>query len=371
MRVKSDRDDVIDWLWRYGVPLMAGAIILTNALIAMRKHKQGLRAEDCEGAKKFSTGSSDLDMDFRIENVILRERPSVTFNDIGGLDEVKELLRMEVIYPRTKKNLYALYGKRPGCGILLYGPPGCGKTLIAKALANECGPGVEFVAPRISDVMSRYVGDSEKIIAAIFDYAKKLKECVIFFDEIDSLIPRSGPSYVRRVKNTFLECVDGITSKKEGLLIVGATNAPWLIDPAARRPGRFDKVIYVPPPDFEARRSIFQIHLREVIANNMLGEDVDIDELALLTEGYTGADIRAVCEEAKEAALKRALSEGVAKPITMQDFVSAIKRRTPSVLPWIIEAVRSIKRYKAYEFYEAIRKDLERMSKLKNFTDVL
>jgi transitional endoplasmic reticulum ATPase len=163
---------------------------------------------------------------------------------------------------------------------------------------------------------------------------------------------------MKRIKNTFLQCIDGINSKKENLLIVGATNAPWLLDPAARRPGRFDKIIYVPPPDFQARKSIFQIHLKEIISNGMLGEDVNIDELALLTNGYTGADIKAICEEAKETVLKQALSQGSVRPVSMQDLAAAIRKRTPSTLPWITEAIRSIKRYKEYEFYEIINKKI-------------
>jgi len=117
----------------------------------------------------------DFDIDVNVNSFLLKEKPKVTFNDIGGLDEVKEVLRMEVIYPKIKSELYSLYNKKPGCGILLFGPPGCGKTLIAKALANECGPNVKFIAPMISDIMSRWVGDSEKIIAAIFNYAKTLE----------------------------------------------------------------------------------------------------------------------------------------------------------------------------------------------------
>jgi transitional endoplasmic reticulum ATPase len=337
--------------------MIAGAITIADIFIATKKYQQRLKTEnDDVYAERFLTDLGNLDVGVNVESFLLKERPKVTFNDIGGLDEVKEILRMEVIYPKIRSDLYSLYDKKPGCGILLFGPPGCGKTLIAKALANECGPNVKFITPMISDIMSRWVGDSEKIITAIFNYAKKLGECIIFLDEIDSLLPRSGPSYMKRIKNTFLQCIDGINSKKENLLIIGATNAPWLLDPAARRPGRFDKIIYVPPPDFQARKSIFQIHLKELISNGMLGEDVNTDELALLTDGYTGADIKAICEEAKEAALKQALTRGDVRPVFMQDFITAIRKRTPSTLPWITEAIRSIKRYKSYEFSEIIRK---------------
>lgn len=359
MNDKNSQNDVVSWLWRYGAPMIAGAILIADIYITAKKLQQRSKTENSSMyAESFSADIGDLDIGVNLNSFLLKEKPKVAFNDIGGLDEVKEVLRMEVIYPKIKSELYSLYNKKPGCGILLFGPPGCGKTLIAKALANECGPNVKFIAPMISDIMSRWVGDSEKIIAAIFNYAKNLGECIIFLDEIDSLLPRSGPSYMKRIKNTFLQCIDGINSKKENLLIVGATNAPWLLDPAARRPGRFDKIIYVPPPDFQARKSIFQIHLKEIISNGMLGEDVNIDELALLTNGYTGADIKAICEEAKETVLKQALSQGSVRPVSMQDLAGAIRKRTPSTLPWITEAIRSIKRYKEYEFYEIINKKI-------------
>lgn len=352
MKATNNQDSVIDNFWRYGIPIIAGAILIADIFITAKKIHPTSKAEnDPLYTEIFPARLKNVDVD----SFLIKEKPNVTFDDIGGLEEIKELLRMEIIYPKIKGELFSLYNKKPGCGVLLFGPPGCGKTLIAKALANECGSNTKFIAPMISDIMSRWVGDSEKIIAAIFDYAKSCGECVVFLDEIDSLLPRSGPSYMKRIKNTFLQCIDGINSRKENLLIIGATNAPWLIDPAARRPGRFDKIIYVPPPDFQARKSIFQIHMKELIRNAMLGEDVNIDELAILTSGYTGADIKAICEEAKETALKRAIVQGVVKPISMEDFVSAIRKRRPSTIPWIIEAIKSVKRYKAYEFYEKLR----------------
>lgn len=352
---KTNQDDIINWLWSYGVPLIASAALIADIFITTKKLRQKSKPQDDDlYAEDFSAVLKDIHVD--LSSFLIREKPKVTFNDIGGLDEVKELLRMEVIYPKVNGELYSLYNKEPGCGVLLFGPPGCGKTLLAKALVNECGPNVKFIAPMISDIMSRWVGDSEKIITAMFNYVKGFGECVVFLDEIDSLLPRSGPSYMKRIKNTFLQCIDGINSKKENLLIVGATNVPWLLDPAARRPGRFDKIIYIPPPDFKARKSIFQIYLRELINNRILCEDVNIDELALMTNGFTGADIKAVCEEAKEVALKQALSSGSIKPVYMNDLVEAIRKRKPSTLPWVIEAIKSIKLYKAYEFYEIIKR---------------
>ncbi|MGC9095474.1 MAG: ATP-binding protein [Candidatus Bathyarchaeia archaeon] len=350
---KNSQNNMVNWLWRYGAPMIASAILVADIFITAKKLQTSKAGNGDLYAEGFTANLDNLDIN--VNGLVLKEKPKVTFNDIGGLDEVKEILKLEVVYPKIKGELYSLYDKKPGSGILLFGPPGCGKTLIAKALANECGSNVKFIAPMISDIMSKWVGDSEKIITAIFNYAKNLGECVIFLDEIDSLLPRSGPSYMKRIKNTFLQCIDGISSKKENLLIVGATNAPWLLDPAARRPGRFDKIIYVPPPDFQARKSIFQIHLRGLLQTGMLSKDVNIDELALLTKGYTGADIKAICEEAKETALKQALTQGNVRQVSMQDLVTAIRKRKPSTLPWIIEAIRSIKRYKAYEFYEIIK----------------
>ena len=197
------------------------------------------------------------DLPIQVEDLVMVEKPNVSFDRIGGLLDVKELLKMEIIYPRLHPEKYRMYGRTPGNGILLWGAPGCGKTQLAKAIAKESGETV-FISPKVSDIMNRWVGQSEKVIASIFEYARKFPRATLFFDEIDYVAPRAGPSYMMRIKRELLQQMDGISTKKDGLLVFGATNRPWILDPAARRPSpeglRFSKIILVPPPDFEARR---------------------------------------------------------------------------------------------------------------------
>lgn len=287
------------------------------------------------------------DLPIRIEDFLVVEKPNVSFDMIGGLHDVKEVLKMEVIYPFLYPEKYKLYGRTPGNGILLWGPPGVGKTLLAKAVAAESKLDV-FIAPKVSDIMNRWVGQSEKIIAAIFNYARKCKRAALFFDEVDYIAPRSGPSYMMRIKRELLAQMDGIGAEKNGLLVFGATNRPWLLDPAVRRPSpegvRFSKIILVPPPDLEARKEIFKIHLQK-INKEMLANDVDITELAKLTHGYSGADIGAIIEQAIDIPLKEHIKGMPARPVCMSDFLMSISAQPKSIHPWINDSLRSIKKY--------------------------
>jgi transitional endoplasmic reticulum ATPase len=286
---------------------------------------------------------NDKDLEASIKNFIVVEKPGIPFSKIGGLEDVKEILKMEVIYPYLHRDLYDIYGREPGCGVLLHGPPGCGKTLLAKAVATECD--AVFLAPQIHNIMSRYVGEEEKKVAAIFEYARSFDRASIFFDEIDSLIPRFGPSYVRRLKDEFLQQMDGIFSKQKNILVLGATNRLWLIDPAMRRPGRFSKVILIYPPDKEARKEIFKIHLDKLVSNKMLANDVDLEELASKTHGFSGADIKGVVEAAIDIPLLEAIKGAEPRQVSRQDFLKAISLAKPSIKPWITDAIKAVKIY--------------------------
>jgi transitional endoplasmic reticulum ATPase len=261
------------------------------------------------------------------------DRPKVNFADVGGMEKVKEEVRMKIILPLEHPELYKAYGKTAGGGILLYGPPGCGKTHLARATAGEVK--AAFIAVGISDVLEMWIGQSERNLHAIFDQARSSRPCVLFFDEVDALgASRSdmrGSS--RQLINQFLSELDGIGSRNEDVLILAATNAPWHLDPAFRRPGRFDRIIFVPPPDLEARAAILRIHLVGKPAG-----DVDHHHLAKKTEGFSGADLKAVVDVAVEAKLREALKRGVPQPITSSDLAAAAKSLKPSTKEWFSTA---------------------------------
>lgn len=258
------------------------------------------------------------------------ERPDLKFEDVGGMDAVKEEIRMKIILPLQQPGLFKAYGKKAGGGILLYGPPGCGKTFLARATAGEVSAG--FLAIGISDVLDMWIGQSEKNLHAIFEQARAHRPCVLFFDEVDALganrtdMLKSGG---RQIINQFLSELDGVQSNNEGLLILAATNAPWHLDPAFRRPGRFDRILFVPPPDAAARAAILRLVLR-----GRPVEHVDFDGLAKKTEGFSGADLKAIIETAVEEKLRVAMKTGTLQPIRTADLADAIKRHRPTARDW-------------------------------------
>ncbi|WP_297494651.1 CDC48 family AAA ATPase [Thermococcus sp.] len=281
---------------------------------------------------------------------VLLEVPNVRWDDIGGLEDVKQELREAVEWPLKYPEAFAGLGITPPKGILLYGPPGTGKTLLAKAVANESQ--ANFIAIKGPEVLSKWVGESEKNIREIFRKARQAAPTVIFIDEIDAIAPRRGTDVNRvtdRLINQLLTEMDGI-QENSGVVVIGATNRPDIIDPALLRPGRFDRLILVPAPDEKARLEIFKVHTRKV----PLAEDVNLEELAKRTEGYTGADIAAVVREAAMLAMRRALQEGIIKPgmkadeirrrvkVTMKDFEEALKKIGPSVSKETMEYYRRI-----------------------------
>ncbi|RLF15625.1 MAG: AAA family ATPase [Thermoprotei archaeon] len=262
------------------------------------------------------------------------EVPEVHWEDIGGLSEVKQQLIEAVEWPLKHPEFFEQMGIRPPKGILLYGPPGTGKTLLAKAVATESE--ANFITVKGPEVLSKWVGESERAIREIFRKARQVAPCVVFFDEIDAIAPARGMRYsdsgvTERLVNQLLTELDGITALKN-VVVLAATNRPDILDTALIRPGRFDRLIYVPPPDLAARLEIFKVHTRRM----PLAEDVNLDELAKRTEGYTGADIEAVCREAAMITLRR---EGKPSRVSMKDFEEALKIVPPSV------TAEDIKRY--------------------------
>ncbi len=288
------------------------------------------------------SGQSDSgdDASLRDSDLILKEVPNTGFSDIGGLEDVKENIRKAIIYPFTHKDLYEMYGQKAGEGILLHGPPGCGKTMMAKAAAKECG--ASFISVKTSSIVSKWVGASEKNIKKVFETARKSDRAIIFFDEIDSIAGRRSTSedYAKRVVNELLAQMDGVDTSEDDLLILAATNEPWSIDPALRRPGRFSKLIFIPEPDEKAREAIFDLNLKK----RPIDKDVDVRELARKTDSYSGADITAICTEAADIPLGEALRGDNPRKITMQDFLKILDTRKPSIISWYAQARQEIKK---------------------------
>ncbi len=255
------------------------------------------------------------------------EVPEVYWSDIGGLHEAKQQLRMAVEWPLKYPDAFKRLGIRPPKGILLYGPPGCGKTLLAKAVATESK--ANFIAVRGPEVLSKWVGESERMIREIFRKARQYSPAIIFFDEIDAIAPARGygtdTRVTERIVSQLLTEMDGIASL-ENVVVIAATNRPDIIDPALLRPGRFDKLVYVPPPDTQARLEILKIHTR----NMPLADDVDLFEIAVRTEGYSGADLEALVREAALQALREDFS---IDKVHMKHFIKALEYVRPSITP--------------------------------------
>ncbi|WMW22689.1 ATP-binding protein [Methanolobus mangrovi] len=305
---------------------------------ALKKSPAVLSSDGNTQIKRDSTNNDDSSLSK--DDVFLKEIPKTGFSDIGGLEQVKEEIRKAIIYPFTHKELYQMYGQKAGEGILLYGPPGCGKTMMAKAAAKECG--AEFISVKTSSIVSKWVGASEKNVKQVFDIARQGDRSIIFFDEIDSIASRRSESedYAKRVVNELLAQMDGVDTASDNLLVLAATNEPWAIDPALRRPGRFSKLVFVPEPDLDAREAILRIHLKK----RPLDNDVDIKHLASITNSYSGADLAAICKEAADIPLGEALRGGEARKIRLEDFETVLQKRKPSIVSWYIEARSAIQK---------------------------
>ncbi|MCK4636341.1 MAG: CDC48 family AAA ATPase [Methanomicrobia archaeon] len=313
------------------------ALCREAGMTALRRIVPDLKKSDEILSKEVIENLKITDEDFynaykRVEPSAMREVlievPKVKWADIGGLDDVEQELKETVEWPLTFPELFEDAGIEPLRGILLYGPPGCGKTLLAKAIANESN--ANFISVKGPELLSKWVGESEKGVRKVFSRARQAAPSIIFFDEIDSLAGVRGSDTSRvteRVVAQILSELDGISSLKD-VIVVGATNRPDLIDKALLRPGRFERMIFIPMPSKETRKEIFKVHTKK-----MKLKDVDIGLLVEKTSEYSGADITALCREAGMNELRRAVKEGKKKieGITMEDFTSALKKVKPSV----------------------------------------
>lgn len=296
----------------------------------------GFSDMELDGMFRISAGN-EMDSyleDLEEDETYFMEKPTTRFSDVGGMQKVKEEIAIKIIQPMQNPDLYKAFGKKSGGGILLFGPPGCGKTFIAKATAGEID--AKFISIGLHDILDMWIGNSEKNLHEVFEMARRNKPCVLFFDEADALgASRSDlkQSALRHTINQFLAELDGVSSNNEGVLILAATNAPWNIDPAFRRPGRFDRIIFVAPPDLEARQEIFKSLLKDKPV-----QDIDIAKIAQATAEFSGADLNAVIDIAVEEKLRVSLQSGKLDPITTKDLLFAIKKHKPTTLEWFASA---------------------------------
>ena len=280
-----------------------------------------------------AVAARDLGLEFQL-------KVNRKFSDVGGMEDVKEDIRMKIIHPLKNPELFAAYGKKAGGGVLMYGPPGCGKTLLSQATAGEIN--ANFFSIGLHQVLDMYIGESEQRLHKIFELARKCAPSVLFFDEIDALAADRRDlrgSAGRTLINQFLAELDGAQESNDGVLILGATNAPWHLDSAFLRPGRFDRLIFVPPPDQKARCEIINIQSKEKPM-----AEIDDEAVAKKAEGFSGADIKAMFDLATESKLEEAMKKGKIIPVTGKDLIQAAKKVKPSTRKWF----ESAKNYALY-----------------------
>jgi transitional endoplasmic reticulum ATPase len=296
-------------------------------------------ARDCETAKGQKRPAPSVNRQSAAEggstasagDWLVKEKPRIRFADVAGLEEVKQEIKLKMIYPFDHADLAQKFGIRAGGGVLLFGPPGTGKTMLAKATAGEIDAAFFRVSP--ADILSKWVGEAEQNIQKLFTAAAAEPRSIIFIDEIEALIPArrdEGSSVMQRVVPQILQGMEGF-DKKEGrpILFMGATNVPWQLDPAVLRPGRFDEKIYIPLPDAAARKQMLEMYL----ANRPLAPDVNLDNLIAATEGFSGADIKYICDRAATIPFLQSVASGVEGQITAEILQLALRETNKSVTP--------------------------------------
>ncbi len=287
-------------------------------------------------------GGSGGDLEDKFE--IQPEKSSTTFAQVAGLDNIKEQVSMSIIQPLNHPEIFRKLGLEPGGGILLYGPPGCGKTFIGKAAAGECK--ANFYNVKISDILSKYVGESEQHFAKVVYSAAQNAPSIVFLDEIDALgVSRDSAdaSHTARLVNQILSSMDGFSGKDTAKPVfwMATTNRPWAVDPAIRRPGRLDETVFVPLPDKAARRKILELNTSAELVK-LSPQDYDI--LAEQTEAYTGADLVFIAKGAKKIIAREVLAGRPVRPATLIDFQTSLSQTKKSLIPWLIKANNEIER---------------------------
>jgi|WetSurMetagenome_2_1015567.scaffolds.fasta_scaffold119271_1 transitional endoplasmic reticulum ATPase len=333
------------------------ALELNPELTEAKTHLESAKAKkDQEGKGGGEGGTADIKM---------LTKPNMTFNDVAGMAKMKEEIREAVVYPMRNPELARKYGKLGGGGILMYGPPGCGKTFIVKSAAGECQAG--FINAKLSDLLDMYVGNTEKNIHKVFELARKNSPCLLFFDEVEAIGGRrdqqEGQQYMKMAVNQMLYEMDGVEANNSNVLIIAATNAPWDVDPALRRSGRFSKTIYIPAPDYTSRVAMLKMYGKK----RPLSPFVPFNVLGIALTGYASADHKAIVDDAatipwrqafmgiekkieeltkggmaKEQAEELAKKQVNQRPVTLGDFVVAIGKKRSSLPPWYEQAKKQI-----------------------------
>lgn len=318
--------------------------LLLRAKVRERRREHREARKDYESAVSLDASLADTALwdalDRRhdeVDEIAGDEAPpaAVNFGTVGGLDELKERIRMRIVHPFQHPELFKAYGKRVGGGVLFYGPPGCGKTFLARATAGECG--AHFMAVGLHEVLDMWIGNSERQLHAVFEEARRRAPTVLFFDEVDTLGMQRAKLVsggMRGVITQFLSELDSFNNRNDRVLVIGATNTPWDLDSAFRRPGRFDQVLFVPPPDTAARAQILSLKLK----GKPVADGLDLDRLAGLTESWSGADLEHLIEYATELAIERSMKTGVVEPITMAFLDGARARIKPTTREWFSAA---------------------------------
>lgn len=289
----------------------------------------------------------------------MNEKYKIEFSQIGGLEELKKQANIKIIQPFKNPELFKKFKKSAGGGILLYGAPGCGKSYFAKAIAGECG--ASFYNIGIEDILDMYIGQSEKNIKKLFDTARENRPAVIFIDEIDALGRKREllrNSSLTTTINAFLAQMDGVESDNENILIIGATNAPWDVDSAFKRTGRFDRTFFVPPPDEKARAEIFELYLKDIPTKNM-----DYNILASLTNNFSGADIKGIVDKTGEKIIEEILESGIEKDIVQDNILATIKDTKATTLEWFGMAKNVVEYANESGVYDDLKEYLKNSNK--------
>lgn len=360
--------DIIDALTKASLQIQQGASLpndnedqvasaIVDDYVATIAEEEQDHLEGCSDIQLDNRKVKNLEPKFKViegdasKKAMKKVNETVTFADVAGLDDLKKTINLRIISPFYNKGLFAKFRKKIGGGVLLYGPPGCGKTYIAKATAGECK--ANFYPVHITDILDPYIGVSEQNLKAIFDKARFQKPSIMFFDEVDTIgMSRSQTtSHVRGIIDTFLTEMEGVDTNNDEVLVMAATNTPWDVDSALKRPGRFDRLIFVAPPDEKARAEIFNLKLK-----GRFVEKIDTTVLAAKTQFFSGADIANVVELATETVLEEILLSGNERPINTNDLVMALQELQPSTLDWL----RTAKNYVKYANQSGLYNDVEK-----------